>query len=108
MNQPHATSAPYPITVIHGVPATAPQPLPQAATAAWADPAASARMRMACAIDTLFEPGDDEGEGGPSGLEMWMPLSRSSDSLNLLGESGVILVGVNELGWVVYDWVPGP
>jgi len=44
----------------------------------------------------------------PSGLEVWTPLLRSGDSLNLLGGSGVVLVGVNELGWVVYDWVPGP
>jgi hypothetical protein len=44
----------------------------------------------------------------PSGLEVWMPLLRSADSLDLLGGSGVVLVGVNELGWVVYDWVPGP
>lgn len=42
---------------------------------------------------------------GPEGL---MPLFRSSDSMPLLGETGVITVGVNDLGWVVYDWAPGP
>lgn len=45
---------------------------------------------------------------GPGGLEAWMPLFRSTDSASLLGESGVIRVGVNDLGWVVYDWMPGP
>jgi hypothetical protein len=42
---------------------------------------------------------------GPEGL---MALFRSSDSVSLLGETGVITVGVNDLGWVVYDWAPGP
>jgi hypothetical protein len=43
-----------------------------------------------------------------AGAEGLMPLFRSSDSMPLLGETGVITVGVNDLGWVVYDWAPGP
>ena len=43
-----------------------------------------------------------------TGAEGLMPLFRSSDSVALLGETGVITVGVNDLGWVVYDWAPGP
>lgn len=46
--------------------------------------------------------------GSTGSLEGLMPLFRSSDSMPLLGETGVITVGVNDLGWVVYDWAPGP
>jgi hypothetical protein len=128
MNQPHLT-----ITVIHSAPAPEAQAAPAGHHHPWPalpHPAASVLMRIACATEAGFEPGEDHFEGDPStdglddsaaqlleiaalgqttnGLEMWMPLTRSRDSLNLLGESGVMVVGVNELGWVVYDWVPGP
>jgi hypothetical protein len=33
---------------------------------------------------------------------------RDFDSLRLSGHAGVVQVGVNDLGWVVYDWFPGP
>lgn len=33
---------------------------------------------------------------------------REFDSLRLTGHAGVVQVGVNDLGWVVYDWFPGP
>ena len=49
----------------------------------------------------------DSGQAAGN-LETWLPLWRSTDSLSLLGESGVLQVGVNDLGWVVYDWIPGP
>ncbi len=130
MKQPHLTIAHPVTTVLHGAPAPTTVAGPQPATDAYPDPAAGALMRVACTIDAW--PGPEEGklegeasEDGidafalgplaiaalghtPSGLEMWMPLSRNRDSLDLLGESGVMLVGVNELGWVVYDWIPGP
>ena len=55
------------------------------------------------------------GQGGAAAqwvwatsLDVWMPLFRSTDSACLLGEGGVLKVGVNDLGWVVYDWIPGP
>jgi hypothetical protein len=113
-------------------------PWPQATTGPWPPFTPSALMRLACATNARpdAEPDADpvadglEGEGlspdgdldtsaaeplpiaalgqTPSGLEVWTPLLRSADSLNLLGGSGAVLVGVNELGWVVYDWVPGP
>lgn len=41
-------------------------------------------------------------------LDVWTPLFRSTDSACLLGQGGVLKVGVNDLGWVVYDWIPGP
>jgi hypothetical protein len=53
-------------------------------------------------------PSQPEGAGAAMSLETWVPLWRSTDSLRLLGESGVLQVGVNDLGWVVYDWIPGP
>jgi len=48
------------------------------------------------------------GAASPGDLEAPALQFRSFDSLPLLGESGVIRVGVNDLGWVVYDWAPGP
>jgi hypothetical protein len=33
---------------------------------------------------------------------------REFDSFRMTGDAGVVQVGVNDLGWVVYDWVPGP
>lgn len=40
--------------------------------------------------------------------ESWIPLGRDFDSLQLPPSAGILFVGVNELGWVVYDWTPGP
>lgn len=131
MNQPHTTLAasggagPLPTTGFW-------PPLP---AGLWPRPAEGALMRIACTTtgadpDPGTDPAADAPDGLPSeseldtsaveplaiaalgqtasGLEVWTPLLRSGDSLNLLGGSGVVLVGVNELGWVVYDWVPGP
>lgn len=131
MNQPHTTLAasggagPLPATGF-GPPLT---------PGLWPRPAEGALMRVACATpgadpDPGTDPSADAPDGlpsesdldtsaveplaiaalgqTPSGLEVWTPLLRSGDSLNLLGGPGVVLVGVNELGWVVYDWVPGP
>ena len=53
-------------------------------------------------------PSQPDAAGAAVSLETWVPLWRSTDSLRLLGESGVLQVGVNDLGWVVYDWIPGP
>ena len=53
-------------------------------------------------------PRNPESGHAASNLESWWPLFRSTDSLDLLGESGVMRVGINDLGWVVYDWAPGP
>ena len=41
-------------------------------------------------------------------IESWMPLPREYDSLRLLPDAGLLLVGTNDLGWIVYDWIPGP
>lgn len=41
-------------------------------------------------------------------IESWMPLSKDYDSLRLLSDAGLLIVGTNDLGWVVYDWIPGP
>ncbi len=50
----------------------------------------------------LVSPDVEAGAGVfPAGL-------RDFDSLALIGTPGVLQVGVNELGWVVYDWIPGP
>lgn len=131
MNQPHTTLAasggagPLPATGF-GPPLT---------PGLWPRPAEGALMRVACTTtgadpDPGTDPSADAPDGlpsesdldtsaveplaiaalgqTPSGLEVWTPLLRSGDSLNLLGGPGVVLVGVNELGWVVYDWVPGP
>ncbi|MFM8795507.1 MAG: hypothetical protein ACKOFK_01915 [Betaproteobacteria bacterium] len=131
MNQPHTTLAasggagPLPTMGFW----------PHLAAGLWPRPAEGALMRIACATsgadpDPGTDPSADAPDGlpsesdldtsaveplaiaalgqTPSGLEVWTPVLRSGDSLNLLGGPGVVLVGVNELGWVVYDWVPGP
>lgn len=96
-------------------------PNPQGSTAPfWADQAgtpsnASLTLRAhTAAVDGLAQapwaalrseatPPIDPAFVGPSleGL-------RDFDSLRLTGHAGVVQVGVNDLGWVVYDWFPGP
>lgn len=44
----------------------------------------------------------------PSGFGLIGAGLRDFDSLSLGSSPGVVRVGVNELGWVVYDWIPGP
>lgn len=95
------------LTVIHGA-ATASSdthaPLPQPRSLqGQAHSPSQAQSPSPSPIDELAPwPGS---MAGPEGL---MALFRSSDSVSLLGETGVITVGVNDLGWVVYDWAPGP
>lgn len=132
MNQPHTTLA----AAGGAVPQPATGFGPHLAAGLWPRPTEGVLMRIACATATGADPDAgadpvvDALEGLPSesdldtsavepvviaalgqtplGLEAWAPVLRSGDSLNLLGGPGVVLVGVNELGWVVYDWVPGP
>jgi hypothetical protein len=77
----------------------------------------SAVMHIACASASAADSPHDEHAAGvfivhaspdASSLEAWVPVQRSYDSIRLLGDTGVLTVGVHDLGWVVYDWVPGP
>lgn len=42
---------------------------------------------------------------GPEASALW---TRLHDSAALPGTPAVLKVGVNDLGWVVYEWAPGP
>jgi len=102
MIQPHLTTFAFSadVSIVHA--ATL---LPDPTAAAWMRIARAAATGATSAPEPLAIA--DLGQT-PQGLEVWMPMARSQDSLHLLGESGVLMVGVNDLGWVVYDWTPGP
>jgi hypothetical protein len=86
----HADSAATPST---------PVPPTQLHTAAWAVGANSACASL---------PPDAPASTDPSILGTGLQGLREFDSLRLTGHAGVLQVGVNDLGWVVYDWFPGP